>query len=192
MQAGQGSGQPRQDHNPQSLALNVTSESSFDHGANNKSADAAPTDQPKSRYKCKFLHPLKLKKFDLSTLTGKMLQSKSSPSITSNACTYGELELQEASHATRVTGWWQVCLSQLGASRSGDWLIKFSRLSLLFWFIFLPNQKASVSKFFPNLDLVLESGIAMSMKDHHGTDMSDSIFYAKENGIRMRGKKFQG
>jgi hypothetical protein len=51
MQAGQGSGQPRQDHNPQSLALNVTSESSFDHGANNKSADAAPTDQPKSRYK---------------------------------------------------------------------------------------------------------------------------------------------
>ena len=56
----------------------------------------------------------------------------------------------------------------------------------------LSNEKASVSKFFPNLDLVLESGIAMSMKDHHGTDMSDSIFYAKENGIRMRGKKFQG
>lgn len=74
-----------------------------------------------------------------------------------------------------------------------QWLInQFSRLSLLFWFIFLPNEEASVSKFFSNLDLFLESGIAMSMKDHHGTDMSDSNVFAKENGIRMRGKKFQG
>ena len=192
MQAGQGSGQPRQDHNPQSLALNVTSESSFDHGANNKSADAAPVDQPKSRYKCKFLHPLKLKKFDLSTLTGKMLSSKSSPSSTPNAYPHGQLKLQEASHTTGMEGWWQVCLSQLRASRFRGWLIKFSRLSLLFWFIFLPKEEASVSKFFTNLDLVLESGIAMSMKDHHGADMSDSNVYAKENGIRMRGKKFQG
>ena len=104
MQAGQGSGQPRQDHNPQSLALNVTSESSFDHGANNKSADAAPTDQPKSRYKCKFLHPLKLKEFDLSILTGKMFPSKSSPQIASSAWPHGESELQEALHATRLTG----------------------------------------------------------------------------------------
>lgn len=61
VQEGQGSGQPRQDQCPQSLALNVTSDSSFDHGNNNKSADAAPTDQPKSRYKCKFLHLVNIK-----------------------------------------------------------------------------------------------------------------------------------
>ena len=61
VQEGLGSGQPRQDQCPQSLALNVTSDSSFDHGNNNKSADAAPTDQPKSRYKCKFLHLVNIK-----------------------------------------------------------------------------------------------------------------------------------
>ena len=61
VQEGQGSGQSRQGQCPQSLALNVTSDSSFDHGNNNKSADAAPTDQPKSRYKCKFLHLVNIK-----------------------------------------------------------------------------------------------------------------------------------
>ena len=147
MQAGQSSGQPRQDHNPQSLALNVTSESSFDHGANNKSADAAPVDQPKSRYKCKFLHPLKLKKFDLSTLTGKMLPSKTSPSITSNSCPHGESELQEALHATRGTGLWQVCLSQLGASRFSGWLIDFRGYLYCFGSSFCQMRKPASQNF---------------------------------------------
>ena len=43
-----------------------------------------------------------------------------------------------------------------------------------------------------NSVLVIESGIAMSVKDRHGAEMSESNFYAKENGIRIRGKKNQG
>lgn len=46
--------QPKVDGNQQSLAINATSESSFDAGNNNRSADAAPCDKPKSHYKCKF------------------------------------------------------------------------------------------------------------------------------------------
>lgn len=40
-----------------------------------------------------------------------------------------------------------------------------------------------------NSVLVLENGIAMSLKDHNGAEMSDSNFYGKESGTRMRGKK---
>ena len=43
-----------------------------------------------------------------------------------------------------------------------------------------------------NIVLVIESGIAMSMKDRNGTEMSESNFYTKGNGIRIRGKKNQG
>jgi len=48
------SAQPHGEQNQQSLALNVTSESSFEHGNNNKSADAVPCDKPMANYKCKF------------------------------------------------------------------------------------------------------------------------------------------
>ena len=70
------------------------------------------------------------------------------------------------------------------------WLIdQISRLSLLFGSSFAIEGSQS-SKILSNLDLVSESGIAMSMKDHLGADMSDSNIYGKENGTRMRGKKF--
>ena len=56
----------------------------------------------------------------------------------------------------------------------------------------LAIEKMPVPKKLTNSVLVIESGIAMSMKDRNGTEMSDSNFYTKENGIRIRGKKNQG
>ena len=49
-----------------------------------------------------------------------------------------------------------------------------------------------VPKKLTNSVLVIESGIAMSIKDRNGTEMSESNFYTKGNGIRIRGKKNQG
>ena len=36
---------------------------------------------------------------------------------------------------------------------------------------------------------MLDNGIAVSLKDHNGAELSDSNFYGKESGSRMRGKK---
>ena len=62
-QGGQGSGSRRRERNQQSLALNVSNDSSFEHENNNKSADAVPCSQPKAHYKCKYFS-LATKKFD--------------------------------------------------------------------------------------------------------------------------------
>ena len=70
-----GSGNLKRERNQQSLALNVSNDSSFEHENNNKSADAVPCSLPKAHYKCKYFS-LGTKKFDFrfhSSLTGEML-----------------------------------------------------------------------------------------------------------------------
>ena len=77
-------------------------------------------------------------------------------------------------------------LIQLGPD--GVWIWLTSLISQ-FWLAFSPGLAGHRPKFSTNSVLVLDNGIAVSLKDHNGAELSDSNFYGKESSSRMRGKK---